>query len=183
VPSLRTREGEIVIATVEDILSFWFAPDMEPRWFNADAALDDEIRLRFSAVYQAVRDGERPDWNRQPKSVLAAIIVLDQFPRNMFRDDARAFATDGQALALTKHGMAHGFDRALDGWHLHFFYMPLMHSEAIEDHLLLAGLGCGDESNAREHRETIARFGRYPRRNAALGRENTPEEDEFLAKR
>lgn len=172
----------IVIATVDDVLSFWFAPGMEQRWFDLDAALEEEIRLRFSATYQAGMDGDLDDWRNQPQSMLAAIIVLDQFPRNIFRDYARAYATDGQALTMTKQGMAQGFDRALDGWRLHFFYMPLMHSETIEDHLLLAALGRGDEPYAREHRDTIERFGRYPRRNAALGRNNTPDEDEFLTR-
>ena len=166
----------------EDILSFWFAPGMDELWYANDAGFDARIRDRFMTTYEAARDGRLDTWRRHPRSLLALIIVLDQFPRNMFRCDARAFATDRLALALTKQGIGEGIDRALTGAQLDFFYMPLMHSEDLEDHRLLAKLGYDDHRYAREHRETIERFGRFPHRNIVLGRENTPEEARFLAR-
>ena len=113
--------------------------------------------------------------------MLALIIVLDQFPRNMFRGEARAFATDRLALSLSKEGIRKGFDPTLNAAQLDFFYMPLMHSEALDDHRLLIERGRGDDRYARAHRTTIERFGRYPQRNAALGRASTPEETRILA--
>jgi uncharacterized protein (DUF924 family) len=130
--------------------------------------------------YEIARDGRLDIWRENARSLLALIIVLDQFPRNMFRSDARAFATDHLALALTKEGINKGFHREFSGAQLDFFCMPLMHSEVLDDHRLLADLGYADNSYAREHREAIERFGRYPTRNAALGRQNTPEETRFL---
>jgi uncharacterized protein (DUF924 family) len=115
--------------------------------------------------------------------LLALIIVLDQFPRNMFRGAARAFATDAQAVTLTRHGIEKGFDISFTGAELDFFYMPLMHSECLNDQALLLAKGYGDNRYAREHYETIARFGRFPYRNAILGRKNTAEEDAYLSAR
>jgi uncharacterized protein (DUF924 family) len=116
-------------------------------------------------------------------ALLALIIVLDQFPRNMFRGSARAFATDAQAVSLTKEGIEKRFDRSFRGAGLDFFYMPLMHSESLRDQELLIELGYGDNRYAREHSETIARFGRFPHRNEVLGRKNTAEEEAYLLER
>jgi uncharacterized protein (DUF924 family) len=167
-------------ANFEDILSFWFAPETRPRWFASNPEFDDRVRGRFTETYDAAKQGKLDAWREHPRSLLALVILFDQFPRNMFRNDARAFATDHLARVLTKEGLAKGFDRDLDGAKLDFFYMPLMHSEAMEDHELLIRLGRGDERYARQHRETIRRFGRYPQRNAALGRQSSPEEVKFL---
>jgi uncharacterized protein (DUF924 family) len=164
----------------EDILSIWFAPGMDDRRYADDPHFDARIRDRFMTTYRAARDGRLDPWRENARSLLALIIVLDQLPRNMFRGDAQAFATDHLALALTKEGIKKGFDREFSGAQLDFFYMPLMHSEALDDHRLLAELGYGDNTYACEHREAIERFGRYPTRNAALGRQNTPEEACFL---
>ena len=122
-------------------------------------------------------------WRDTPHSLLALIIVLDQFPRNMFRGSARAFATDAQAVTLTKKGIEKGFDRPFTGAELDFFTMPLMHSESLDDQALLLATGYGGNRYAREHYETIARFGRFPHRNAILGRKNTAEEDVYLSAR
>jgi uncharacterized protein (DUF924 family) len=167
-------------AHYQDILDFWFAPGMDELWYANDAAFDAGIHDRFMPTYEAAKDGRLDTWRNQAGSLLALIIVFDQFPRNMFRGDARAFATDPLARALTKEGIGKGFDRALRGAQLDFFYLPLMHSEALEDHYLLIRCGRGDERYTREHRATIERFGRYPQRNAALGRNNTPAEARFL---
>jgi uncharacterized protein (DUF924 family) len=165
----------------EDILAFWVAPEQTSRWYAKDAEFDAEIRRRFLATYEAACAGELDAWRQAPDSLLALIIVLDQFPRNMFRGLARAFAADAHAVALTKEGIDKRFDSALNGAQLDFFYMPLMHSERLGDHDLLAARGRGDDRYARHHRAIIARFGRFPHRNAVLGRENTAEEAAYLA--
>jgi uncharacterized protein (DUF924 family) len=164
------------------ILDFWFAPGMEELWYADDPKFDAGIRQRFMSTYEAARDGKLDAWRSQARSLLALIIVLDQFPRNMFRGEARAFATDHLARSLSKEGIGKDFHRALGGATLDFFYLPLMHSEDLADHQLLIAHGRGDERYAREHRAVIERFGRYPQRNAALGRANTPEEARFLAR-
>ncbi len=165
----------------EAILDFWLAPGMQERWYANDPKFDAGVRDQFMRTYEAARDGELAAWRDQARSLLALIIVLDQFPRNMFRGEARAFATDYLACSLSKEGISQDFDRALGGAELDFFYMPLLHSETMADHQLLIQRGRGDERYTREHRVIIERFGRYPQRNAALGRSNTPEEARFLA--
>jgi uncharacterized protein (DUF924 family) len=169
------------IAAPQDVLAYWFSPGQSARWYARDDKLDADIRQRFFATYEAARSGELDEWRHAPHSLLALIIVLDQFPRNMFRGSARAFASDAQAVALTKEGIENGFDRSLGPEQQDFFYMPLMHSELIGDHQLLVKLGRGDNQYARHHREIIARFGRFPHRNQTLGRESTDEEARFLA--
>jgi uncharacterized protein (DUF924 family) len=169
-----------VIATSQDILDFWFAPETQALWYASNQDFDARIRDRFLDVYGAARQSKLESWREDPQSMLALIIVLDQFSRNMFRNDARAFAADHLARAVVMEGMAKGFDRELQGPKLDFFYMPLMHSESMEDHNILVRLGRGDERYAREHREIIERFGRYPHRNAVLNRQNTAEEAKFL---
>jgi uncharacterized protein (DUF924 family) len=166
----------------EDILDFWLGPGMEEFWYANDPKFDAGIRHRFMPIYEAARDGKLDAWRSDARSLLALIIVLDQFPRNMFRGEARAFATDQLACSLSKEGIGKDFDRALGGAELDFFYMPLMHSETLADHQLLIQRSRGAERYAREHRAIIERFGRYPQRNAALGRANTPEEARFLAR-
>ena len=168
-------------AHYQDILDFWFAPGMDERWYANDPTFDAHIRDRFMSTYEAAKDGGLDAWRNQAGSSLALIIVFDQFPRNMFRGEVRAFATDHLARALTKQGIGRGFDQVLSGAQLDFFYLPLMHSEALEDHRLLIQCGRGDERYTREHRATIERFGRYPQRNAALRRNNTAAEARFLA--
>ena len=113
--------------------------------------------------------------------MLALIILLDQFPRNMFRGSPRAFASDARAVNLTKEGIRQGFDRSLTEAQLDFFYMPLMHSEALDDHDILLEQGHGNNRYAQEHREIIARFGRFPHRNQTLGRDCSVEEASYLA--
>jgi uncharacterized protein (DUF924 family) len=170
------------IASPHDVLTFWFAAGQRRRWYAQNEAFDAEIRCRFLPTYEAACSGDLDAWRDDPESLLALIIVLDQLPRNMFRGSARAFASDPQAVRFTKEGIERGFDRALrSAAQLDFFYMPLMHSEALSDHDLLCERGHGDNRYARQHREIIARFGRYPHRNAALGRASTPEEASYLA--
>ena len=172
------------IASFEDVLAFWFSEAQSSRWYANDENFDAEIRQRFLSTYEAANSGTLDEWRNTPESMLALIILLDQFPRNMFRGLPRAFASDARAVSLTKEGVKRGFDRSLTEVQLDFFYMPLMHSEALSDHDLLLELleqGYGDNRYAQEHREIIARFGRFPHRNQTLGRESTIEEASYLA--
>jgi uncharacterized protein (DUF924 family) len=170
-----------MLASFECVLDFWFSVSSPSVWYRQDDRFDDLIRDRFLFTYQAAADDLLNAWRALPSSMLALIIVLDQFPRNMFRNDSRSFATDHKALGLVREGLTKRFDRELESAQLDFFLMPLMHSEKLDDHLLLVSLGRGDEKYAREHRETIKRFGRFPKRNAVLGRRNTADEEAYLA--
>jgi uncharacterized protein (DUF924 family) len=173
--------GFMPVASPHDVLTFWFAPGQSDRWYAKDEALDTEIRQRFLPTYEAACSGHLDAWREHPDSLLAMIIVLDQFPRNMFRGSARAFAFDAQAARFTREGIERGFGDVLSEAQLDFFYMPLMHSESLSDHDLLRERGRDNDRYALEHREIIVRFGRYPHRNAVLGRDSTPEEASYLA--
>ena len=182
-----------------DVLDFWFGkPGSEehgrPRkcWFEKNPAFDEEIRRRFLPLLDAAAAGQLDDWASQPESLLALIVLLDQFPRNLFRDTPRAFATDARALALAQQAVKQGFDARLLPVARAFIYLPFEHSEdmAMQDHsvALFAKLAkSGTEfasylDYAERHREVIRRFGRFPHRNAILWRDSTPEEIEFLAR-
>ena len=175
-----------------DVLAFWFGSDAErgqrhKRWFEKDAAFDAEIKRLFLRLYEALA-GSR-DWLDAPASVLARIIVLDQFPRQMFRGNPRAFAADALALEAAKLAVERGYDRNLLPVERLFVYLPFEHSEALADQLraceLTQPLAQYPETEdtyryAIAHRDIIQRFGRFPHRNAILGRLSTPEEIEFL---
>ncbi len=167
------------------ILDFWFAEIEPAQWWKKDPDFDRLIVERFSAVYASVAACECDHWRANPEGRLAEIIVLDQFSRNMFRDTARAFATDSLALALAQQAIAVGADQALTPRQRSFLYMPFMHSESIEIHRraleLFSGEGLQDNLDFElRHKAIIERFGRYPHRNALLQRQSSPEELEFL---
>lgn len=171
--------------TPQEILAFWCAPGMEPRWFDATPELDAAIRQKYEAVWEAALRGELDAWQDTPAGALALVIVLDQFPRNMYRLDAKRYASAEKAVAVTKRAIEKGFDALLDRPCLAFLYMPLMHSEALADQDLSVRLfaAAGLEANlryARHHRELVRRFGRFPHRNDLLGRESTAEEIAYL---
>ena len=172
-----------------EILDFWFKEIPSERWFKADAAFDAEVRQRFGETWRAARDGLLRDWLESKESTLALILVLDQFPRNMFRASREAFATDSMAREAARHAIAQGFDLAATPDERSFMYLPLQHSEDLADQELSVRLTAervGEHHSsypyALRHRDTIARFGRFPARNAALGRQSTSEEIGFLAK-
>jgi uncharacterized protein (DUF924 family) len=172
--------------SVEDIITFWKEVG-EKRWFALDPALDREIRERFGSTWEDARDGKLSDWEQTADGALALLILLDQFPRNMFRGTATAFSTDAQALAVAERGIARGFDLQTAPPLRAFFYLPLMHSEHEGDQdrcVALIGERLGEESLnypfALGHREVIRKFGRFPARNTALGRATTSEEEAFL---
>lgn len=172
-------------AIANDVLAFWIGAGPE-KWYVQDDAFDQEIRDRFGQVWRAANDGHLPDWASDADGALALVILLDQFPRNMFRNDPRAFATDAKALVVTGDCLAHGWDREVAEPERQFIYMPLMHSENMDHQdrcveLMRARMSVGNnELHARAHRDIISRFGRFPFRNAALGRETTAEEQAFL---
>jgi len=185
-------------APAADILAFWFGHPDAPgygqarsEWFRKDSAFDTEIRTRFLASVEAALAGQLDDWAATPPGLLALLILLDQFPRNLFRGEARAFAGDAKALSLAKAALDKGWDKDLLSVEKLFVYLPFEHSEALADQeqslALFAALAAGAPGNdgfldyARRHHEVIARFGRFPHRNAALGRPSTPEEIDYLA--
>ncbi len=169
----------------ETILAFWFE-ELTPRdWWSKDAGLDARIAARFGRVLTAARAGELAHWREPARGRLAEILVLDQFPRNVFRDRAEAFASDGMALVLAQEAVRLGVDRELPPTQRAFLYLPYMHSESlrVHDEALRLFDQPGLEENLRfehAHRAIIARFGRYPHRNEILGRPSTAEELAFL---
>jgi uncharacterized protein (DUF924 family) len=175
-----------------EVLEFWFGPEPHrPRgeWFRKDAAFDASIRERFGDDVGAALAGAFGEWCTTPRGALARVILLDQFTRNMFRDTPRAFAGDAAALATSIDAVAQGFDRALDFYERWFLYMPFEHSEdrAMQERSLALFGALAEEMDdpgplewAEKHAAVIERFGRYPHRNAILGRESTPAEIAFL---
>jgi uncharacterized protein (DUF924 family) len=173
------------IGTQAEIVRFWRDAGSE-RWFTKDEAFDWLVRARFLAIHEAAARGELAAWEENAEGALALAILLDQFPRNMFRGSAHAFATDPLARAVADRAIARGFDQATDETMRPFFYLPFMHSEATADQdrcvRLYEALGNPDLLEyAKTHRDIVARFGRFPHRNRYLGRNTTAVEQEFLA--
>jgi uncharacterized protein (DUF924 family) len=173
-----------VIASPQAVLAFWrdAGPD---KWFKKNDAFDLDIRGRFLETYEAAAAGTLGAWEATSEGALALVIVLDQFPRNMFRGAARAFATDPLARAVADRALARGFDRAMTLADRQFFYLPFEHSEALADQERCCDLfrATGDADLvkwAELHADIIRRFGRFPHRNAVLGRATTLEEQAFL---
>jgi uncharacterized protein (DUF924 family) len=164
-----------------DVLEFWFGQDRK-RWFEKNPDFDEEIRSRFLPLVEKASQGGLAAWSREARACLALVIVLDQFPRNLFRGSARAFAADPLARAAAREILARGWDRSYTDDERMFVYLPFEHSEELADQELSMRLFEGNANFewARKHWEIIRRFGRFPHRNAALGRESTPEEIEFL---
>jgi uncharacterized protein (DUF924 family) len=172
------------IASPQAVIAFWrdAGPD---KWFTKDDAFDREIRERFLATHEAAAIGRLSDWERDAQGALALMILLDQFPRNMFRGDARTFATDPLARAIASRAIDKGFDRAVPDNMRSFFYLPFQHSEMLADQERSLALyrATGDANNikwADIHADIIRKFGRFPHRNAVLGRQTTAEEQAFL---
>lgn len=196
---------------IQSVLTFWFEELTPAQWWQKNKALDRKITERFGKLHQQACLGELYEWRKTAPGRLAEIIVLDQFSRNIYRDDARAFSADGMALILTQEAISLGVDQALTSQQRVFLYMPMMHSESLNIHKVALTLftdnaqpsenvhvGAGTKNKSskeqgsdlegaisslkfeRAHQTIIARFGRYPHRNAALGRESSAEEVAFL---
>ncbi len=179
-----------------DVLAFWFGRPDDPahlkkreKWFKKNPAFDDEITTKFLPLYETATSGGLDHWRAAAPGCLALILVLDQFPRNMFRNSARAFATDAMAREVARHGVEQGFDKTVPPVHRTFFYLPFEHGEDLDDQRLSVALFRNCEPHeeylssldyALRHMAVIERFGRFPHRNAALGRVSSPAELEYL---
>lgn len=184
------------MSQAQEILDFWFGSPGEPDypkpksfWFSKKPEFDEQLRIRFLIDYQKAAAGYLDDWMDSPDSCLALILLLDQFPRNVFRDTPEAFATDWEALSVAQHAVAKGYDHMLLPVQRWFIYFPFEHSENLEHQnqavRLFQQLGDDPDSvssidYAVRHMQVIERFGRFPHRNKILGRISTPEEKEFL---
>jgi uncharacterized protein (DUF924 family) len=169
------------------VLDFWLKDTPQAKWFTADPALDAEIRSRFEALWRAGCAGELDHWESEPNGALALIILFDQFPRNMFRGRAEAFASDARAREIAKRAVAQKRDLEVPAAIRFFFYIPLEHSEHLPDQetcvqLVKERMGADHFSYpyALSHKAVIERFGRFPARNKALGRPSTEQEQQFL---
>ena len=176
--------GAREIVCPKGLLAFWQAAGKE-KWFAKDDAFDADIRARFLPTHEAAARGDLAHWEDAPAAALALVIALDQFPRNLFRGDPRTYATDPQALAIADRALLRGFDEQVAPELRTFFYLPFMHSETLADQERCVALyrAVGDAYSleyAEDHADIIRRFGRFPHRNAILGRATTPEEQTFL---
>ena len=183
---LGTAAGE-VHGQAREVLDFWFDAVGPDRHFAKDDALDAKIATRFGALQQQLLGSEAAAWRDDRETLLAAVIVLDQFSRNLFRGQAAAFAADPLALELSLVGIARGDDRALPPERRAFLYMPLMHSEdaGVARFSLRCFEALGNPTNLKfacDHAEVLAHYWRYPSRNAALGRASTEAESEYLSR-
>lgn len=170
---------------VEQVLRFWFEELTAQDWFRGGERVDLMCRDRFGALYDALKSNPPDPESADARTLLAAVIVFDQFPRNMYRGTPQAYSTDALALSLAQAAVASGKDRLLSATERSFLYLPFMHSEqrAMQAESLRLFTELGSEESlkyARHHHGVVERFGRFPHRNAILGRQSTPEELEFL---
>ncbi len=171
---------------IKEILNFWITDVGPERWFKSSKKLDDDMRARFESHWRQARDGAYDDWAATPDGACALIILLDQFPRNMFRGLPEAFSSDAKALEIAREAVDHHRDLEMPQAIRQLFYMPFMHAEdlaAQETCIALIEERSGDDVNlyhAKQHCELIRQFGRFPHRNNVLGRESTPDEQEYL---
>ena len=167
-----------------DVVAFWRGAGPQ-HWFKKDPAFDAGFRDRFLALHEQAAAGQLDGWASSAEGALALLILLDQFPRNAFRDTARMYATDAIAGRIARAALDRGLDLEVPEDLRNFMYLPLMHSEDPQDHLLCvaktATLGEDAQRFALHHQDIIRRFGRFPHRNAVLGRASTPQEEEFMA--
>jgi len=180
------QKGIALKTTPQQILDFWFDADNRKFWFASTPAMDQQILEQFSSTFEAAIEHQLDDWMESPEGALALIIVLDQLPLNMYRDQVKSFSGEQQAVKVCRHALKRFYDEQIDIEHLAFLYMPLMHSESLQDQndsVLLFEAAELDENArfARHHRDIVQRFGRFPHRNAILGRESSAEELAYLA--
>lgn len=169
----------------DEVLNFWYSEPMKSHWFSSTPEIDTLIKDKYEFLWQYAAGDNLLEWQDSPEGCLALCIVLDQFPLNMFRNDAIAFSTEQHAVMVAKHAIIEDFDQQIDKDKISFLYMPLMHSENMDDQDLCvdrfeAIALDGNVRFARHHRDIIKRFGRFPHRNALLGRESSPAEVEYL---
>ncbi|MHA1566249.1 MAG: DUF924 family protein [Alphaproteobacteria bacterium] len=184
---MASATADALAVDAAEILRFWFDEAGPGKWYVKDLEFDDELTRRFRATYDQAAAGALEGWAASADGAVALVVLLDQFPRNMFRDSPQAFATDAMARDIAENALAQGWGGELTPDRRQILYMPLMHSEALGDQERCVGLfkAMGaDYAKVHEyavrHRDIIARFGRFPRRNAVLGRQSREEEVAFL---
>ncbi len=170
---------------IHDILNFWFADEVAPFWFQSTAEFDAQLKQRYELVWQQAVDGLLDHWQHNPDGALALVIVLDQFPLNMFRGQGKRYSSEAKARTIADFAIDKGFDQQLSAQQQAFLYLPFMHSESITDQQKSIALydAAGLDVNAkfaRHHYDVIKRFGRFPHRNKELNRRSTPEEIAYL---
>lgn len=170
----------------QEILDFWFSKKIRKQWFKASSKLDAEILEKYEALWQQAADGYLNQWVKHSDSALALILILDQFPLNMFRGQIKSFSTEQSAVKITRNSLAKNFDQTITKDKVAFLFMPLMHSENLKDQNLAVKLfkQYDLQSNlrfAKHHREIIIQYGRFPHRNEILGRKNSSTELKYLA--
>lgn len=196
--------GALILAAFQPLLDFWFGPltnglaaaDKRKRWFTPDSAFDALCAEKFSPLFDLVGSGDLAHWHNSAHGQLAFILLTDQLPRNIFRGTRKAFAFDSAALQTARDGIAAGIDQQLESDEQAFFYLPFEHSENLLDQHIAVGLfTCLRDTSpkdirditgntlryAQQHRDIILRFGRFPHRNAALGRKSSQAEEDFIA--
>jgi len=171
--------------SMKAVLDFWYSKEVSEKWFNSTPEFDQEIKDRFEQQWYCAKNNKLPHWEASAEGCLALCIVLDQFPLNMFRGEAKSFETEAFAIAVSKLAIKKEFDLLIDTQRVSFLYMPLMHSEDLLDQALSVSCfekrGMYDDLKfAKHHEALIQEFGRFPHRNEILGRENTMEEIEYL---
>ena len=172
--------------SVEEIIEYWFSPEISKHWFASTTQLDAEIRNKYEPCWKAAASGDLEHWLTSPLGCLALVIVLDQFPLNMFRNRPESFSTEAKSIEIARYALEQEFDKDLQQPQKVFLYMPFMHSELLSDQdrsvelFTQAGLK-ENQRFAEHHRELIQRFGRFPHRNRILGRTSTPEEIAYLS--
>jgi uncharacterized protein (DUF924 family) len=179
------------MTTPREILQFWFSERARPLWFERDSLFDDDIRARFAPLVHQAQLGGFEDWRSSPEGALALLLLIDQFARNIHRGQAKAYLGDARAREIAAEAITRGFDQRYPFPDRVFFYLPFEHCETLanQDRYLMLMEGCMREFGepaavfldyAHRHRDIIKRFGRFPHRNEALGRDTTEEEAEFL---
>ncbi len=171
--------------TYQSILKFWFSEPVNKLWFKSTPEFDDEILIKFHSLWLDAKKEKLINWEKTAQGCLALTIVLDQFPLNMFRGTAKSFSTEQHAIRISRQAIANKFDKKLPLYQRSFLYMPLMHSENINDQNLSVELftDSGLKNNlrfAKHHRDIIKEYGRFPHRNSILGRNSTEKELEYL---
>lgn len=183
----KIKESDsIVNHHIQEILKFWFAEAMEPNWFNGGSSFDKEVCKKLGPHYERALANEYDCFKDSAAGCVALCILLDQYPRNVFRGSERAFSSDSKACSVAKHALLQGFDQKIDDRHKMFLYLPFEHSENLgdQDESVRLFEATGNEmliQYAKQHYDLIKSFGRFPYRNKAMGRKNTPEEEEYLS--
>jgi uncharacterized protein (DUF924 family) len=169
----------------DDILAFWFSDDMSAHWFKSTTQIDREITTRFEPLWRQAREGHLDSWSRSARGSLALIIILDQFPLNMYRGKADSFSTEANAIRIAREAIQSGFDKELQSQECVFMYLPFMHSESLHDQEycveLFTALGLQDNIKfALHHHAIVQQFGRFPHRNSILGRDSNQAEIDYM---